>query len=160
MKWRAVRNTWVLILMVVLVFINTGCGSEYPDELPLGGIQGKLIYTGEVHTKLKNPAAGVYAFATWPPEGLPHASRLFLSPEFPEEGLIYELKNLDPYQYIILAMIVDLDSPISLDMDISNPESLPPAFGAYPSLLTFSNEPVEVFTGEITPDIDIKLLDL
>jgi len=148
-----------LLLLAVPALVLVACGSEYPGFERFGGISGTIEYSGSVQDDLANPALGVYAFASWPPAGLPHGSRLFIAPDFSQGSRSYELLSLDPYEYIVLAMLIDLEEPITMEMDLSDPEGLPPAVGAYPNLLTFVDEPVTVRAGEVTRGIDVQLVE-
>lgn len=141
---------------------TSACGTVHHDGPEFGGISGTVIYAGTKHEEIEQVALLVLAFGFWPPENLPHASVTIVDPKFEDGGkLAYRLDRLDPYDYVVLAALIDLNEPLSLESGLSG-DSAPPAVGAHPSLATvFSGEPrVTVRAGEITEGIDVPLSDL
>ncbi len=143
-----IDSTAKSLLVFGLLFLVAGCGSDYPEAKPGRTILGLVTYTGEALEQLQQPALAVYAFSSWPPAGPPHASRLYENPDFSSGGLAYELPNLLPHDYVVLAQL----------MDLADDNGIAPAVGGYPDYCSFGYTPVTV-SDEATTDIDFELFD-
>ena len=135
--------SWLLVALLL-----AACGSDYPEALPGRSIQGAVGYDGQAHLSMDKPALAIYAFSSWPPAGPPHASRLYESPDFSSGGMAYELPNLDPYDYLILAQLQDL----------ADEDGTAPVAGGYPDFCSFAYSPVTV-ANHVATDIDFELFD-
>ena len=105
------KGSQCLFALFVCV-LGHNCGSSYPDPF-FGSIQGRLFYEGDQHTHIERVAAAIIVFATPVEWNMPAALRFYMDPVFDQEGMPYELKNLDPYDYTVLATLIDLDEPDS-----------------------------------------------
>jgi hypothetical protein len=137
MSWRA------LILLVLL-----GCQTELPVPPAGRAIRGQVRYEG--HVSFEHPALQVAALALVPPPGRPHAATFIDRPTFP---VAYELRNLPPWKYKVVARLFDTKHMMADD-------KLPT--GGFPDFCSFVGAPegnVPVLEDLPTTGIDLTLYD-
>ncbi len=146
--------TKILCLSFCLSF--SACGSSYPADTGGGTVSGTIFYQGDTHKNIDNVGLAINAFAAGADYGndLPHASLLIIDPEFSAEGFAYQLKGLAPFEYLLMAVIFDLDQEASLDV-------LPETIGAYPDFCSFIFSPTffTVTDDQSVSNIDVILYD-
>ncbi len=142
-----------ILCLVLLALGIIACGNEYPDNLAGRRVSGRIFYDGVIDENLSTPAIGVFVYATPPLDmGVPNGTQMFVRPDLvPPEGLAYEVRHLDPYEYTIFAAVIDLDDP----------DQTPSTIGAWPDVCSLLIEPVmlEITENEPLTDLDIHLYD-
>ena len=120
------RKVPTLLALVFVFLLALPACTDIPDEPPGGRILGSISYLGTVHLSMRRPAIRVLANVDFPPTSDPIAFQIIEAGEqkgFPTK-VDYELKGIDPFQYKLVAQLVDL-----LAIDIAATE-LP--LGGYP----------------------------
>lgn len=120
------------IAAVFAIALASGCTSQYP-QVPEGNrISGTIRYRGSALSAMARPVVRAYASVTFPPIGQPNGVTIVNPPDVVSQltgpGLPYEIAWLVPYNYKVIAQIVDLENP-SL-----NYTALP--LGGYPDYCT------------------------
>ncbi len=133
-------------LLTCSAWVTSSCDSSYPTEAVGGMVRGTLFYDGAHLSSMNHPSAGVYAFARMPPVGPPHGVLLIDQPAFP---VSYELSNLEPWSYFVVAQLIDLKP--DAQSDTATPRCL--ASGMPPL------NPVRIRKDTAIEDIDLTLED-
>jgi hypothetical protein len=143
------------LLAAALAGLGPGCQSELPSPSPGRRISGTIRYPGTYHQSLVRPALQIAVLTTVPdpnntrrPHGLAVIETRNLT------AVPYEIPNLTPFRYRVVARVIDLAQP-----KIS--EHVLPS-GGYPDLCTFLEAPegnVEVAERTPTTGVDIVLHD-
>jgi hypothetical protein len=151
-----------ILLWCFALLALAGCNSSYPDEVLGGIVRGVVTFPMSAADGAASPALGVYAYPRAPSltgeqPALPNASHLYLPEDFVEDGsnfqIDYQLSHLAPANYVVLALLIDLERPPK--------ECL--AVGAYHNIGVISgtlDPPVEVLKDSPTEDIDFSLMAL
>jgi hypothetical protein len=107
MTFRA-RSLWATLLALCLC----GC-TDIPAATVGGRILGKISYQGMAHLTMKRPAIRVMVVVDFPPSSGPLGFQIIEQgeqPNFPSQ-VSYELLGIVPYQYKVVAQLVDLVEP-------------------------------------------------
>jgi len=99
-------STWYLLLWLP---VFAGCGADYNGDNRFATVSGKVFYQGTRLYELNHWALGVSVLAELTGEVIPHSTRLYMEPEIPEDGFEYQLRNIEPYTYFLVAQLVDLE---------------------------------------------------
>ena len=89
-----------------------GC-TDIPAATVGGRILGKISYQGTAHQTMKRPAVRVMVVVDFPPSSGPLGFQIIErgeQPNFPAQ-VSYELLGIVPYQYKVVAQLVDLAEP-------------------------------------------------
>jgi len=104
-RWKPL---WAMLLALCL------CACTDIPEAPTGGcILGKISYQGSAHLAMKRPAVRVMVVVDFPPSAGPLGFQIIErgeQPNFPVQ-VSYELKGIVPYQYKVVAQLIDLANP-------------------------------------------------
>jgi hypothetical protein len=131
------------------------CHSELPAPAVGRRISGAIRYAGTFHQTLIRPALQIAVVTSVPDPSMlrrPHGLAVI---ETRDLAIVpYEIPNLTPFRYRLVARMIDLAQP-------SLSEHLLPS-GGYPDLCTFLDAPegnVEVTEAAPTRDVDVNLYD-
>lgn len=128
------------------------CATQYPAEPRGNRVVGTVTYTGAAHRSQAEPQVQVAAFPVFPPQGPPHASLVLERPSFGAGPIPYELRNVPPFAYFVIAELVDAQDPDAPAV---------PA-GAYPNmcyLLSAGSGNVTVSEATATRGVSFALYD-
>ncbi len=87
--------------------------TDIPPPTEGGRILGKISYQGAAHLTMKRPAIRVMVVVDFPPSSGPLGFQIIEQgeqPDFPAQ-VSYELKGIVPYQYKVVAQLIDLGEP-------------------------------------------------
>jgi hypothetical protein len=150
-----VRAAIALAALAALSLLAASCQSELPAPPAGRRISGAIRYAGTFHQTLVRPALQI-AVLTHVPDpnntSRPHGLAVI---ETRQLAIVpYEIPNLTPFRYRLVARVIDLAQP-------TFSEHLLPS-GGYPDLCTFLDAPegnVEVTEAAPARDVDVTLYD-
>lgn len=105
LRW---KSLWTTLFTLCL----WGC-TDIPATTVGGRILGKIFYQGAAHLTMKRPAVRVMVVVDFPPSAGPLGFQIIEQgeqPNFPAQ-VSYELKGIVPYQYKVVAQLIDLAAP-------------------------------------------------
>jgi hypothetical protein len=104
-----------LCIATVAIALGVACTSEYPPVPEGNRVSGTLSYRGSALSAMRRPVVRAYASVTFPPVGQPNGVTFINAPDLVSQltgpGLPYEIAWLVPYNYKVIAQIVDMDNP-------------------------------------------------
>ena len=123
------QSAWIKSIFCVLAVASlAGCESEYPGEFRGNRISGTMRFEAGVGKDLSDEVLAVMAVTELDLTTIfPHNLKVFAEPQFPVEGIPYELSHVLPYAYYVLAVIMPKDTV---------EDTLPKFLGAYPDFCT------------------------
>lgn len=101
-----------LVWAVLLAQYLCGC-TDIPSATVGGRILGTISYQGTAHLTMKRPAVRVMVVVDFPPSAGPLGFQIIEQgeqPDFPSQ-VSYELKGIIPYQYKVVAQLIDIAAP-------------------------------------------------
>ena len=135
---------------LVCLLAVAACDPELPDDEPTGSVRGSVTYDGTAHEAFARPALSVAAFFAWPPQAPPNSMVMIETDELP--GTVdYELRDLAPHDYFVVAQVIDLDDQGA----VSVPTGSFPNFCA----LTEADGTVTVRESDAVESVDITVYD-
>jgi hypothetical protein len=102
------KSLWATLITLFL----WSC-TEIPAATLGGRILGKISYQGAAHLTMKRPAVRVIVVVDFPPSSGSLGLQIIEQgeqPDFPRQ-VSYELKGIVPYQYKVVAQLIDLAAP-------------------------------------------------
>jgi hypothetical protein len=105
LRW---KSLWATLFALCL----WGC-TDIPATTVGGRILGKISYQGTAHLAMKRPAIRVMVVVDFPPSAGPLGFQIIEQgeqPYFPAQ-VSYELKGIVPYQYKVVAQLIDIAAP-------------------------------------------------
>jgi hypothetical protein len=147
------QRRWGLAAVALLAL--AACQTELTPPPAGGRISGTIRYPGDFHTTLGRPALQIAVVPSVPDPTKPARPHGLAVIETREMAAVpYEIPNLLPFRYRLVARMIDLTQPTLSDHVLPS--------GGYPDLCTFLDaiENNVVVTAEApTPNIDVTLYD-